>query len=77
MSFFFLCYSERVVAVRKDKVMFKNKIHFFAVQFISFLVILFFLVYINVTKNILDLCYFFFVVISYFRIKCSEWKKYH
>ncbi len=57
--------------------MLKNKMQFFTVELISFLVIFFFLIYISVTKNILDLCYFFFVVIYYFRIKCSEWKKYH
>ena len=55
----------------------KNIVQFFTVDLVFFLGIFFLLIYISVTKNILDVCYFFFLIIYCFVSKYCEFKKYH
>ena len=40
-------------------------------------VVFFLLIYISFTKNILDVYYLLFILITFFRVKYCEWKKYH
>lgn len=75
--FFLLCYSKKVVAVRKDKIMSKSIMQFFTVNLVSFIGTFFMIIYISVTKNILDVCYLLFILIYSFRMRYCEWKKYH
>lgn len=55
----------------------KNIVQFFTVDLVFFLEIFFLLIYISVTKNILDVCYLFFLITYRFVAKYCEWKKYH
>lgn len=55
----------------------KNISQFFTVDLVMLFGVLFLLVYVGLTKNILDLCYLFFMILCYIRIKYSQWKKYH
>ena len=55
----------------------KNIVQFFTVDLVFFLGIFFLLIYISVTKNILDVYYLLFILITFFRVKYCEWKKYH
>ena len=55
----------------------KNIVQFFTVDLVFYLGVFFLLIYIGVTKNVLDVCYLIFLVIYYFRCKYCEWKKYH
>lgn len=55
----------------------KNISQFFTVDLVTLTGVVFLLVYVGLTKNILDVCYLFFMIICYVRIKYSQWKKYH
>ena len=55
----------------------KNISQFFTVDLVTLIGVVFLLVYVGLTKNILDVCYLFFMIICYVRIKYSQWKKYH
>lgn len=55
----------------------KNITQFFTVDLVFYLGIFFLLIYISVTKNILDVFYLIFLIIYYFSVKYCEWKKYH
>lgn len=72
-----MCYIGKVVVLGKDKVMLKSIEDFFAVKLVLFLAIFFLIIYISVTKNVLDFCYLIFVVIYCFSIRYCKWKKYH
>lgn len=57
--------------------MIKNKVQSFTIDFCCFVGIIFMLVYLAVTKNLMDAFYLFIIICYYFRIKFYQWKKYH
>ena len=57
--------------------MIKSTVQFITVDLVGAFGIIFLLIYISATKNILDIIYLFFIIVFYFRIKFYQWKKYH
>ncbi len=57
--------------------MIKDTVQFLTVDLVGVFGIIFLLIYISATKNILDIIYLFFIIVFYFRIKFYQWKKYH
>jgi len=57
--------------------MIKSTVQFITVDLVSLVGMVFLLIYISATQNILDVIYLFFMIIFYFRIKFYQWKKYH
>jgi len=55
----------------------KSVMQFFTVNLVFFIGTFFMIIYISVTKNILDICYLFFILIYSFSMKYCQWKKYH
>ena len=57
--------------------MIKSTVQFITGDLVSLVGMVFLLIYISATQNILDVIYLFFMIIFYFRIKFYQWKKYH
>ena len=57
--------------------MLKNTVQFFTGNSVFLLGMFFLLLYIGVTKNILDVVYLSFLILCYSRVKYYQWKKYH
>lgn len=57
--------------------MFKNIEKYFTIDVLYLFFIVFMIMYLNMTKNLLDVLYLGMFSSYYFKIKYSRWKKYH
>lgn len=66
-----------VTTYEKEKAMFNNMEKCFTIDLLYLFFVIFMILYLNVTKNLLDVLYLGMFSSYYFKIKYSRWKKYH